>query len=64
MIDIGRIFKSGDKPAAETPVQLAAIAVEKREDMGPVREAIAKAGFSVEQEVEREDGVILFNHRV
>jgi hypothetical protein len=60
MIDIGRIFKSGDKAAKTTPTSVLAIAVEKREDMEPVRTALKDAGFNVDTEVERDDGTILF----
>jgi len=59
MIDIGRLFK-GSKEPATTKVVVAALAVEKREDMAPVREAIQKAGFKVDAEIEREDGAVLY----
>jgi len=61
MIDIGRIFKSGSKKAeAAIPTSVLAIAVEKRDDMEPVRTALKDAGFSVDAEVERDDGTVLF----
>lgn len=61
MIDIGRIFKSGGKKEeAATPTSVLALAVEKREDMEPVRKALTDAGFNVDTEVERDDGTVLF----
>lgn len=59
MIDISRIFK-GSQTEKTTPVQLAALAVEKRDNMDPVVEAIQKAGFETETIVDREDGTVLF----
>jgi hypothetical protein len=59
MIDLTKIFK-GDKTASTSPVVIAALAVEKREDMEPVRKALQDAGFSIDTEVERDDGAILF----
>lgn len=59
-IDLGSVFKGKAKKAASDKVELQAIAVVKRDDMEPIRTALKAAGFSVDSEVERDDGTVMY----
>lgn len=60
MIDLGKIFKTTKAEQAPAGPSVMGLVVAKSEFLGDVKEAVKKAGFSIDFVEEREDGTVIF----